>query len=453
MARVTGRPLAALLALALVASACSGSDDGKSAAASSDGDHAAKTTVDYEALGLWDDGPCDESRPPLKVGLMTVFESPVLSLGVHATALEAAAEAFNARGGANGACIEVHTCDDKANPDQSLACVRELDDAGVVATINDQTTAGVAEVSAAMSDAGIPRIGTNVVPADWADPNAYPIDAAGIGGAFLFPKGLIDEGAKKIAMIRPDLAEASALIGLLRDLYQHDGVTLPVDLAVAAGTTDYSQYILSAEREGVDGVTLTVAEQEGFQLARAAEQLGSDLLLAASLGSFSHARVTELGDIAKQMVFVWSYPPATIDVPVYEVVRDDLAASGNDELQPDTLAATPMRSWIGLYALLKILRDAGTAEFTREGVTQLLDGAKDVPMLGMFGGENWTPALDHPGAFKRAGMNHWSIYRWDPDADAPGELDGNFVESSSIDFDEVLCGSPFGAPAASCAAG
>ena len=50
-------------------------------------------------------------------------------------------------------------------------------------------------------------------------------------------------------------------------------------------------------------------------------------------------------------------------------------------------------------------------------------------------------------------MNHWAIYRWDAEADAPGDLEGNFVESSTIDFDEVLCGSPFGAPAASCSAG
>ena len=103
--------------------------------------------IDYEALGLWDDGPCDEAKPPLKIGLMTVFESPVVSLEDQAIALEVAAEAFNERGGANGGCIEVHTCDDGANVDQAVACVREIDDAGVVATVNDQGTAGQAEVS------------------------------------------------------------------------------------------------------------------------------------------------------------------------------------------------------------------------------------------------------------------------------------------------------------------
>ena len=55
-------------------------------------------------------------------------------------------------------CIEVTTCDDGANPDQAVACVRTIDEAGVVATVNDQGTAGQAEVSKAMAAAEIPRI-------------------------------------------------------------------------------------------------------------------------------------------------------------------------------------------------------------------------------------------------------------------------------------------------------
>jgi hypothetical protein len=62
----------------------------------------------------------------------------------------------------------------------------------------------------------------------------------------------------------------------------------------------------------------------------------------------------------------------------------------------------------------------------------------------MFGGESWTPNLDHSGIFKRAGMNHWAVYTWDPNAESNG-FKGNFVEKSQMSFDKVLCGSPFGA--------
>src|SRR5690606_30995293 len=133
------------------------------------------------------DGPCDESLDPLRLGLMTTFESPVVSLGDQAVALEASAEAFNSRGGANGACIEVVTCDDQATIDGAIACAREFVDEGIHATVNDQITAGHAEVSQMLADAGIPRVAANVINTDWGDLNAYPLDAAGTGIAFLSP--------------------------------------------------------------------------------------------------------------------------------------------------------------------------------------------------------------------------------------------------------------------------
>ena len=83
---------AGLVALALLASACTAD----SADAEDDGsDGSTSEPIDYKRLGLWDDGPCDDSREPLVVGLMTVFESPVLPLIDHPQALEAAAAGFN----------------------------------------------------------------------------------------------------------------------------------------------------------------------------------------------------------------------------------------------------------------------------------------------------------------------------------------------------------------------
>ena len=107
MSKTIARVLAVLLALTLVAAACSGDDDDGGGDTTDDTGGDTGEAIDYEAIGLWDDGPCDAALDPLSIGLMTTFESPVVSLGDQALALEAAAEAFNARGGANGACIEV----------------------------------------------------------------------------------------------------------------------------------------------------------------------------------------------------------------------------------------------------------------------------------------------------------------------------------------------------------
>jgi ABC-type branched-subunit amino acid transport system substrate-binding protein len=400
--------LAVALTLAFAATACgSSSDDG----GASGGSGTVQKAIDYASIGLWDDGPCDKSRPPLVVGLTTVFASPVLSLGDQALALEASAKAFNARGGANGACIEVHTCDDGGTADQSLECVRKIDEAGVVATINDTGTAGQAEVTTAMDDAHIPRVANNVTPEDWASPNVYPLDSSATGSTFLGPQALVEEGAKKIALVRVDQAAASALVGLLESLYGDDGVTFPVDVPVPAGTTDYSQFILAAQNAKADAIALALGDQEAIQVVNAGQQLATPLLIGAA--PLSYSRIGSFGDFAKQLVFLSPVPPPTADVPVYAALRADLAASGKDGLQPDNLTTNVIKSWIGLYALLRAIRDAKLQDFTRESISGLLQTATNVAMLGMYGDESWTPNLNHPGAFKRAGIDRVAVYRWD----------------------------------------
>src|SRR4051794_30204202 len=244
MSMKTARTMGVALSLLLLAAACGGSDDNASGGDTPPTAPAEK--IDYASIGLWDDGPCDPSKPELKLGLMTVFESPVISLEDQAKALEASAKAFNKRGGANGSCIKVTTCDDGGQVDQAVACVRTIDQAGVVATVNDQGTAGQADVSAAMAKAKIPRVASNVTQDDWADPNAYPIDASGTGVTFLMPEALIAAGVTKIGLIRVDLAAASALKSLLESVYKGKA-TFPYDVPVPGGTTDFSQFILGAQ--------------------------------------------------------------------------------------------------------------------------------------------------------------------------------------------------------------
>src|SRR5262245_22297725 len=124
MSRRLRRNVAIICVLGAALAAC-GDDDGGGGASDTSAT-TAPADIDYESIGLWDDGPCDEAKPPLVIGLMTIFESPLLSLEDQALALEASAEAFNSRGGANGSCIQVHTCDDGGTVDQAVACVREI---------------------------------------------------------------------------------------------------------------------------------------------------------------------------------------------------------------------------------------------------------------------------------------------------------------------------------------
>ena len=127
-----------------------------------------------------------------------------------------------------------------------------------------------------MADGGYPRIASNVTQNDWGDPNAYPLDASGTGVTFLLPQALINEGVKKIGIVRVDLAAASAIVGLLEPIYKATA-TFPYDPPVPGGTTDYSQFILGAQNAGADGMILALGDQEAIQIVRAGQQLGTDL--------------------------------------------------------------------------------------------------------------------------------------------------------------------------------
>jgi hypothetical protein len=124
---------------------------------------------------------------------------------------------------------------------------------------------------------------------------------------------------------------------------------------------------------------------------------------------------------------------------INQIVADLEANSDEDLLKRPNLKASPMRSWIGLYALLQILRADGGTEFTREGVKALIDASGPIDMLGIT--PDWTPATDHAGAFTRAGSGYYSFWKLDPAAET-------FVLASEADWDTVICGSPIGGPCA-----
>jgi ABC-type branched-subunit amino acid transport system substrate-binding protein len=392
-----------------------------------------------EAIGLWDDGPCDASKDELKIGLQTVFASGVLTLQDQAQAIEASAEAFNARGGANGACIKVTTCDDGADPNKAIECVRTLDEAGIAATINDTTSVAGADVSAAYAAAGIPRFAISPGQDDFGDLNSYPFDAGGTGTSLMMPQALIDQGVTKIGVIRVDIPAAAQLAGFIAAVFGDNGVEVVADIPVPAGTTDYSQFILAAQAAGAEGVIMPIGGQEGIQILRAGAELDADLLYSSSLGTFPLSDIESLGDYASRVYLNAAIPPAGADLPIVDQLVADLEASGIEALQRPNMKSSPMRSWVGLYALLQILRADGTEDFSRENVKALIEASGPIPMGDLM--PDWTPKLDHAGLWVRTGAGPYAFWAYDAAAKA-------MAKTSDAIWDELICGSPIGAPCA-----
>lgn len=393
-------------------------------------DTATETTAgggggDLEALGLWDNGPCDESLDPYPIGTQNVFESPVLTLKDDVTALQASVDAFNARGGVGGHCMDLTTCDSEGDPNKEVDCARELT-GSVVATLSDVSPFNTASTLAVYEEAQVPRfvISPSTQELGAEATMSFAIDAGGTGTTFVMLPGCTKNGHTKIAVIHVDTPAIGALFDAMAGMLGAYGAEITAKLPVPAGTTDYQQFILAAEASGATCIMLPLGENESKQVLAAAAQLGTDLAISMSGGTLGQADVAELGDFGGQIIFNAGYPPITAsteDYPVLEVALADLAASGDPALAAEELKTSPFRSWLAVYAFVYTIENFGTPDdISKESVLAAIKAAKDIPMFDLT--PAWTPTgYALPGTPFGAVSQPW--YRvWTFDTDA-----GNWV--------------------------
>jgi branched-chain amino acid transport system substrate-binding protein len=403
-------------ALALVAGACT-EDSGDDSA---EGGGGARSEEPVERSGLLaDDGDCDPAKDPYPIGIMTVFESPVLSLIDQVKAAQASVEAFNGRGGIGGHCMELTTCDTGLDPNGEVDCARQFVDDGLVATVHDTTAANPEGVVGATEPAGLPRIGLAPGTQELSASNAFPIGGGSSGTTIMMLPTLARAGHTKIAMIHVDTPQVQALPPLVQPLLDAYGAELTEMIPVPEGTTDYQQFVLAAQDSGATGVALALGEGEAVQVLRAAEQLSTDLTFSASLGTFGQADLEEFGDFADHLLFNSEVPPATASRERWPILGDviaDLEASGEPELQRDQIKASAVRSWLAVYALDQVVEQFGNPDdVSRQAITAAFESASDVDFFGLI--PPWTPrGGSGEGIFGTVSNPYYYQVTFDPEA-------------------------------------
>jgi ABC-type branched-subunit amino acid transport system substrate-binding protein len=413
------RLAAAVTALGLLAAAC-GSDD-KSASTAATTSTAAATVTTAAATSaptsgsgsatgggaglsglLWDKGKCDSSKEVYKIGSGAPGENAVLTLIDQLWAVEAAVAAFNARGGIGGHCMKAVTCASDPNPNSETQCARTLVDQGVVVTVNDTTPFSGPGFDGVLQAAKISRFQDSPTSsAELASPIVYPIGAGGAGTTFLMAPPCFSVGKKKIAAIHVDTPTIGATLDAMETIIKAHGGELVARIPVPAGTTDYQQFILTAQNKGADCAVLPLGGQEASQVILAAKALGSSMYFSSSWGTFPLADIQALGDFGQQILFNAELPPATASQQRWPILKDllaDLGASTHPELKPNKLKSSPARSWVAIYSLVKVIEKFGTPDVvTKDAVTAAIKAAKNVDMLGLT--PAWTPtAFVAPGS-------------------------------------------------------
>jgi ABC-type branched-subunit amino acid transport system substrate-binding protein len=360
---------------------------------------------------------CSSSKPAIKVGTSAPIDVPGLTLKTATDAVKASVTAFNSRGGINGSCMTLTTCDNKNDPNGDRDCARQFAAAGVVATFNDFFNGDEAGADAILDQAHISRVGYNpgTAPAAVNSPYSFDFTAGGLGTTIAMPPSLYLATIKKFSMLRVDVPAAAALAGFMKPMLQSLHMTLTADTPVPSTATDFTQFVLSSAQSGANGVILPLGDQQAKQVLKAAQQVSSKLTYGTSNGTLSQKDMQSFGTFAKQIVVNAPVPPASVvGDPKYPGLKQavkDLSASGNPDLQAATLKSNSTTGWLSVYAFVTIMKAAGTSTITTDSVFNAFNAAKNVDMGGLI--PPWTPSAQNSnGIFPGISNGVYTLWTW-----------------------------------------
>jgi branched-chain amino acid transport system substrate-binding protein len=361
-------------------------------------------------------GPAGASAPTgqasgetVKVGMIAPITGATTANPDAGDAFRAAIKGFNKRGGVgvDGLKIEAVVCDSRADPNAEVECARQMEEEGVVATINDlafNNPAGVVEV---MEAAGIPRIGllpTNI--SEFTSDVSFPISAGAIAAYIACALGFAEAGHETVTLVRTDAPTGATFRGFVAPLFEAAGVEIIGDIALATGATDYTPYVSEIERTDSDAVLLSTGGEAATQLIAAMSQLNFKIPTCGAPGTFELETLKKFKDITKGTTLSESFPYPTKnntkEFPGLKQYFRDMEASGKENLQGKNLKATTFNPWVGVLGFVNLTKDLDT--FTNETVMEALQTAQDVDLMGLT--PPWTPSTPGFSVFESS-SNHF----------------------------------------------
>lgn len=345
----------------------------------------------------------------VKIGMINAITGATSANPDLEDAFKAAIKGFNKRGGVgvNGLKMEGVVCDTENDANKEVDCARQMQQQGVVATINDLTFNNPAGVVDVMEAAGIARIGmlpTNID--EFGSTVSYPISAGAIAAYIGNALAFADAGHKKVTLVRTDAPTGASFKGFVEPLFAAAGVEIVGDVALATGATDYAPYVSQIKRQKPNAVLLSIGDDAATQLIAAMAQLNYKVQMGGNPGTFSLDTLKKYKNITKGTVLAESFPyPASNNAKKFPALKQylrDMKASGKDDLQPKNLQTTAFNSWVAVLGFVRVTEKLDT--FTSATVLGALRSVQDIDLDGLT--PPWTPSTPGFSVFKSS-SNHF----------------------------------------------
>lgn len=331
---------------------------------------------------------------PIKVLIISPEDSPSTNFPDAQIGARAAAAAVNKAGGVRGAKIEVTWCNDKSDPNETLACARKASDGFAAVSYAGRIGPTAWSVIKGMDIAFFN--GAPASAAEFADPHLMVFDGASPGQYGPAAYATVTSGFKRIACVRSTIAQTITICDYIKQVVAANGGTVLPDIVFPAVFTDGGPTASAIKASGADAVCLVSNAVATAAIISALNQQGVDVQKCLGDGALTLNDINRMGTLLDGSFLGGDTPPLVLQsrAPSIDKYIKDVIASGFEPR--DALGISGVRAYAMVHAVAQVAATLPTVD-----AKSLLNGlnsskALSVPVFGQ-----WLPSGRGPAGFER----------------------------------------------------
>jgi ABC-type branched-subunit amino acid transport system substrate-binding protein len=337
------------------------------------GDNAATTTT----AGGQTASSSPPTGKPLTFGVMSQDTGTAITSNI-ADGVEAWADYINKKGGLDGRPVRLSRCDDAANTEKNQQCAKGfVDNPDIVAVLGGQArfsgTVAVPLYQAANLLYVCPAPLTN---GEFQGTTSFCSNGGTIGQMLGTIKYMVDQGKKKMALIRIDAISGQGVSDFFKANLLKAGGELVKDVPVPPGSADVFPAVTAALQSNPDFIFNGAGPNDQVAVLKALQSLGATQPVVMFGIGVNQALVQAAGAAFNNVYVINTYPPVDTGTdPELKVYTDAVKAFGKGVPGEDSLGG-----WVAGRTVETGIRKLGADKVTRQA---LLDYLKNSDLSGI----------------------------------------------------------------------
>jgi ABC-type branched-subunit amino acid transport system substrate-binding protein len=355
-------------------------------------------------------GEPSPSGEPVKLGMIAP-QATAVNLSAEIAAVKSAVNALNKRGGLEGRPVELVYCDDKADPNVTTSCGREMVEEEVIAVVGGGAINGNLLVPI-LEKAEIPALGVTATDPQELNAKDYFYFTAGPPLGAIVTAAYLGQAGLKSALFSTESPTAQGIIELIENTATQAGTPLTSVVEVPAEQADYAPIVAAGKPEESNAAMLFMSFDQDATLIKTG--LGQGWSPTWLLPAEPQPAVAEAyGGPVTNTVYPSPFPPITPESKNPEILRylEELEAGVSEGVEhaEEALAHptyTGLDNWLTVQVIEQLVEEGKVKELTGPGMLKALLGVKDLD-IGLL--KSWSPNTPGPEGFSRISNTAYNL--------------------------------------------